>query len=164
MKTTGFALKPPTNFGPVGTIILRVLFAVSAILATIATYMSVADSQTSTASSPLMIWLLVVNLIFILILGAALTARIYKLFKENHDTQGGARLRLRIIALFGLAAMVPTIIAALLGTLINRSVDNWLSERVYAVVENSSEAAEASVTAVINDVQNNFKEGCYRSK
>ncbi len=158
MKTSQFAFKPPANFGPIGTIVLRVLFAVSAILATIATYLSVADSQASTASSPLMIWLLVVNLVFILILGAALTARIYKLFKENQDTQGGARLRLRIIALFGLAAMVPTIIAALLGTLINRSVDNWLSERVYAVVENASEAAEASVTAVINDVRNNVAE------
>ncbi|ACT59349.1 sensor histidine kinase NtrY-like [Hirschia baltica] len=159
MRTPRIKLISPTNYGPVGTAVLRALFAISAIVATFATYLSVADvGNTSTAGSPMMTWLLVANLFIILILAAALMARIYRLFRENRSTQGGARLRLRIIALFGLAAMVPTIIAALLGTLINRSVENWFSERVYAVIENASDAANASFTAVISDVRSNVTE------
>ncbi|MFC7290534.1 sensor histidine kinase NtrY-like [Hirschia litorea] len=159
MRTPTIKLKPPTNFGPIGTAVLRGLFAVAAIVATFATYLSVADvGNTSTAGSPMMTWLLVGNLLIILVLAAALTARIYRLFKENQSTQGGARLRLRIIALFGLAAMVPTIIAALLGTLINRSVENWFSGRVSAVIEISSEAAKAAESAVVQEVIKNLRE------
>lgn len=159
MRTPTIKLKQTTNFGPVGTMVLRGLFAVAVIIATFATYLSVADGgNTSTAGSPIMIWLLVGNLFIIFALAAALTARIYRLFKENQNTQGGARLRLRIIALFGLAAMVPTIIAALLGTLINSSVENWFSGRVSAVIEISSEAAKAAESAVVQEVIKNLRE------
>ncbi len=159
MRTPSIKLKSPTNFGPVGAAVLRALFAISAIVATITTYLSVADSSnTSAATSPMMTGLLIANLLIICILAAALMARIYRLFKENRNTQGGARLRLRIIALFGLAAMVPTIIAAMLGTLINSSVENLFSGRVYAVIENASDAMEASQSAVINEVAQNLRE------
>lgn len=159
MRSHSLKLKSLTNFGPRSTALLRAMFAVSAIVATFATYLSVSDvGNTTTAGSPKMMWLLVANLCIILLLGAALTARIYRLFKENRDTQGGARLRIRIIALFGLAAMVPTIIAALLGILINRSVENWFSESVYAVIDNASEAMTASQNSVISEVVNNLRE------
>ena len=130
MRKPSLSWKSPRSFGPAGAAVLRVLFALAAIIATFATYLSVSDvGNTSTTGSPLMFWLLVANLVVILFLAAALTARIWRLVKENQETGGGARLRLRIIALFGLAAMVPTVVvAAFMGTLINRSVENWFSE------------------------------------
>jgi two-component system nitrogen regulation sensor histidine kinase NtrY len=148
-----------TRFLPSGSTILRLLFAVAAVVATIATYLSVTDSgNTTTSGRGYFLGLLVANLIIILILSFALGSRVFGLVQENRATGGGARLRLRIIALCGLAAMIPTLVAAMLGVLINRSIESWFSDRVYAVVENAAEAAGAAQGALISDTVKSLQE------
>ncbi len=89
--------------------------------------------------------LLGLNLALILFLCASAGRRLLSLvFERSRDA--GARLHLRFVTLFAVVAVVPAIIVAMVfGALVTRAVDNWFSQRVQAVVENSAKVANAYV-------------------
>lgn len=142
----------------------RVLFGVAAVIAAGATYIAVTDNSPGAAAQPGLLWLLVANLIIIAGVATVLGIRVYELVKENRESHGGARLRLRIIFLFSLAAAIPTVIVAgFLAVTINRSVEGWFGAPVRNVVANAQAAAKSSVddvkldastqvTAMMNDL------------
>jgi two-component system nitrogen regulation sensor histidine kinase NtrY len=66
---------------------------------------------------------------------------------DARASDAGARLHLRFVGLFSVAAVAPAVIVALFfGVLVNRGVDAWFSERVRTVVENSATVARSYVT------------------
>ncbi len=132
----------------------KVLFAIAAVIAAGVTYLAVTDSGPTSAGQPGSLWLLTGNLALIAGIGGVLGFRVYQLVRENRETNGGARLRLRIIFLFSLAAAIPTlIVAGFLAVAINRSVESWFSQPVYNIVDNARAAARASVDDITTDVQ-----------
>jgi len=132
----------------------KVLFAIAAVIAAGATYIAVTDTGPGSAGQPGLLWLLTANLVLIVGIGGVLGFRVFQLVRENRDTNGGARLRLRIILLFSLAAAIPTlIVAGFLAVAINRSVESWFSQPVYNIVDNARAAARASVDDLTTDVQ-----------
>lgn len=131
----------------------KVLFAVAVIIATATTFISITDTSPSAAGQPGLFWLLIGNFLLICGLGSVFASRIFQLIRENQETGGGARLRLRIILLFSLAAAVPTVIVAgILGVMINRNVQVWFSDPVYNLVDNARAAAQASQNDVFTDM------------
>lgn len=132
----------------------KVLFAIATIIATATTFLSITDTSPSAAGQPGLFWLLAANFILICGLGSVFASRIFQLIRENRETGGGARLRLRIVLLFSLAAAVPTVIVAgILGLMINRNVQVWFSEPVYNMVENARAAARASLEDVATELR-----------
>lgn len=132
----------------------KALYALAVIIAAATTFVSITDTSPTAAGQPGLFWLLVGNFILICGLGSVFTARIFRLVRENQETGGSARLRLRIILLFSLAAAIPTVIVAgILGVLINRNVQVWFSEPVYNLVDNARAAAQASVDDVVDDMR-----------
>lgn len=130
------------------------LFALAAVIAAGTTYLAVTDESPRAAAQPGLLWLLVANVVIIAGIATVIGARVLQLIRENRETEGGARLRLRIIFLFSLAAAIPTIIVAVfLAVTINRSVESWFSKPVYNLVENASAAAQASVDDEVEDVK-----------
>jgi two-component system nitrogen regulation sensor histidine kinase NtrY len=66
---------------------------------------------------------------------------------DARASDAGARLHLRFVGLFSLAAVAPAVIVALFfGVLVNRGVDAWFSARVRTVVENSATVARSYVS------------------
>ncbi len=96
-------------------------------------------------ASDLILTVLGFNLI--LILGLILAVALgYVALWEARDRDPGARLQLRFVNLFALAAMAPAVVVALFyGVLVNRGVDNWFSQRVKTVVEDSATLARSYV-------------------
>ena len=130
----------------------KVLFGLAAVVAAGATYLAITDSSPGAAAQPGLLWLLIANLILIAGIATVLGLRVYRLVRENRETHGGARLRLRIIVLFSAAAAIPTVIVAgFLALAINRSVEAWFGEPVRNVVANAQAAAKASVDDVKDD-------------
>ncbi len=124
----------------------KVLFGLAAVIAAGATYLAITDSSPGAAAQPGLIWLLIANLILIAGIATVLGVRVYQLVKENKETNGGARLRLRIIFLFSLAAAIPTVIVAgFLAIMINRSVEGWFSTPVTNIVQGGRDAARAAM-------------------
>ncbi len=155
MSVFGENFKAPMSFGPKGNVVVGGLFAVASVIAAFSTYLAVTRSGAAwTGSGVTMTWLLVANLFLILTLAGLLFDPIRKLIRENRQSGGTARLRLRMIALFALAAMVPTVIVAgFMGALINRGIESWFSDRVYSSVESIAEAARLSLDELTEDVE-----------
>ncbi len=87
------------------------------------------------------------NLVLILALAAAVGWSVLELLGER-SLNAGARLHIRFVGLFALAAFLPAIVVAIVfGALVTRGVDNWFSKRVSTVVENSAKVARSYVNA-----------------
>lgn len=94
-------------------------------------------------ASPIVLSLLGLGLLLILGLGAVLVWRLVALVSAQ-SSDAGARLHLRFVTMFALAALAPAVIVALFfGVLVTKGVDNWFSARVQSVVENSATVARS---------------------
>lgn len=132
----------------------KLLFGLAVVIAAGATYLAVTDNSPNSAGQPGLFWLLIANLVLIAGVAAVLGLRVFQLMKENRETNGGARLRLRIIFLFSLTAAIPTIlVAGFLALAINRSVDGWFSKPVTNIVQGGKDAARAALDELRSEVQ-----------
>jgi two-component system nitrogen regulation sensor histidine kinase NtrY len=129
----------------------RVLMGGAYALAAVLTAVSVALGSSPSLSgalgpaSPLVLTLLGLGFLIVVALGALLGWRLLRLLVAQ-SSDAGARLHLRFVALFSLAAVAPAVIIALFfGVLVTRGVDNWFSARVQTVVENSATVARSYV-------------------
>ena len=97
------------------------------------------------ATSSMVLGVLGLNLVLILGLCLLMAGRVMR--QINVEAGGaGARLHLRFITLFSMAAVAPAVIVALFfGVLVTRGVESWFSARVQTVVENSATVARSYV-------------------
>ncbi|MGZ6040026.1 MAG: ATP-binding protein [Phenylobacterium sp.] len=96
------------------------------------------------------------NLILILALTLIVFLRFAALVNAR-ERDAGARLQVRFVTLFAMAALVPAIVVALFyGVLVSRGVDNWFSLRVKTVVENSAALARSYVEEQSNYIQSHM--------
>ncbi|MGI8840654.1 MAG: ATP-binding protein [Caulobacteraceae bacterium] len=135
----------------VGAVRLRFLMGAGYALAAVLTAVSVALGSSPSLSgalgpaSPLVLGFLSLGFLLLAALGALLAWRVLRLLGAR-SSDAGARLHLRFVALFSLAAVAPAVIVALFfGVLVTRGVDSWFSARVQSVVENSATVARSYV-------------------
>ncbi|MFY8142675.1 MAG: ATP-binding protein [Caulobacter sp.] len=145
---------PPTRFSRAwwrGVLRSRYLIGGGYALAVILTVAGVALASSPPrtdsigAASTVILVVLGFNLVLILGVATVVGLRLYELI-DARASDAGARLHLRFVGLFSLAAVAPAVIVALFfGVLVNRGVDGWFSERVQTVVGNSAKVANSYV-------------------
>ena len=143
--TTGGAAPPPFAWAANSRLAMAVGYAVA--LALTAAAVMLGSSPTLSGplgpASPLVLTLLGLGLVVILAIAAAMAWRVFSLFSAQ-SSDAGARLHLRFIGLFALAAVAPAVIVALFfGVLVTRGVENWFNARVQTVVESSATVARS---------------------
>jgi two-component system nitrogen regulation sensor histidine kinase NtrY len=129
----------------------RYLLGGGYVLAALLTAIGVIIASSPPAEGPIgpasrvMLVILAFNLVLIAGLATLVGWRVLKLLAaRSYDP--GARLHVRFVSLFALAAVVPAVIVALFfGVLVTRGVEGWFSERVRTVVENSATVARSYV-------------------
>lgn len=122
-------------------------FAAAAVFTTLAVALGSSPSITGALgpANPVVLALLVLGFATIGVPAALLGWRMLTLLGAQ-SRDAGARLHLRFVALFALAAVAPAIIvASFFGVLVTRGVDNWFSARVQTVVENSATVARSYI-------------------
>ena len=129
---------------------------VVAILLTIATvYLSswkAPDAGPVGPASRTILAVVLANLVLIIGLLAATSWNVVRLIRER-ARDAGARLHLRFVVMFALAAVLPAIVVAVFfGALVTRGVDNWFSKRVRTVVENSATVARSYVNVQTQNI------------
>jgi two-component system nitrogen regulation sensor histidine kinase NtrY len=88
--------------------------------------------------------LVLIDLIVLLLLGTALARRLVALWVERRKGLAGARLHARMVLLFSLVAVTPTIVVAVFTTLfLNLGVNAWFSDQVSTAIKDSQAVAQA---------------------
>ena len=96
------------------------------------------------AASPLLRLVLLSDLIYVLGIAALVAREVARMIAARRAKSAGSRLHLRLVGVFALLALIPTVTVAVFSVLtINVGLEGWFSERVRQVVSNSLEAAQA---------------------
>ncbi|SDC13630.1 sensor histidine kinase NtrY-like [Ruegeria marina] len=124
------------NIGTLGLVILGPAL-------TLATYLVTGPFDLGATSNTLRL-ILLADLIYILVLAALVISQVGRLVAARREKSAGSRLHLRLIGVFTLLALIPTVtVAVFAGLTLNIGLEGWFSDRVRNVVGASLAAAEA---------------------
>jgi two-component system nitrogen regulation sensor histidine kinase NtrY len=87
---------------------------------------------------------LLVDFVYALVVAAFVARRLGEMLAARRKRSAGSRLHLRLMRVFSVVALAPTLLVAVFATItLNFGLEGWFSERVRNVVANSLEAAQA---------------------
>src|ERR1700747_3727260 len=123
---------------------LAVALAIPALASGIATYLSLTGAPLYGAHPRAVLALLNLDLILLLALGAVIAKRLIEVWAERRRGLAGSRLQIRLVVLFSLIAVTPTIIVAIFSYLFfSFGIESWFSDKIRTAVTESLAVAEA---------------------
>jgi two-component system, NtrC family, nitrogen regulation sensor histidine kinase NtrY len=124
------------------------LFIIAALVAVFATFIAIGGVDPDNPTAGATPWLLGLNG-FVIIVLALVVVREYVMMRASGGGEGQGRLARRFVLLFSFSALVPAaIVAAFLGAVFTRGLDNWMGDRVDRVMTQNRE--------VLQDYRDNF--------
>ena len=106
------------------------------------------------AASPALRVVLLADLVYILVVAALVLGRVARMVAARRARSAVSRLHLRLVGVFALIALIPTVsVAVFAGLTINVGLEGWFSDRVRNVVGASLEAAEAYEAEQVRDLR-----------
>ncbi len=123
------------------TLPVLILFA---IISAIATYASISSSTAPLGIKPNRVWtLLMVNMVLLLALIGLIATRVFGLWSAFKTQSAGSKLQGRILAMFTLVTIAPTLIVSIFSALFfNLGIQTWFNDRVQTAVNESLAVAE----------------------
>ena len=130
---------------PGGVARLVGLMAVAlALLSAVATFLVLANLTPILPTHEVVLTLLLFNGITVLILVAIIAREVWRVMQARRRGRAGARLHVRIVALFSLIAAVPAILVAVVASVtLDRGLDRLFSQQTNSLIQNSLIVAEA---------------------
>ena len=123
---------------------LAALLTVAALLAGAATYAALTEAPALGQDADTVTLLLTLDLVLLLALGGVVARRVTHLWAERRQGLAGSRLHVRLVALFSLLAMVPTILVAVFSSVfLYVGLESWFSDRVRTAINESLAVAQA---------------------
>jgi two-component system nitrogen regulation sensor histidine kinase NtrY len=117
-----------------------------AILSGVVTYAVVTGTIPYPTTPDLLVALLLINVALVLALAALLAWRLTRLWADRRSGIAGARLHVRLVAMFAAVAVVPAIFVAVFAAVtLNLGIEAWFSARVKSALENAVNVAERYV-------------------
>ncbi len=118
--------------------------AIAAVFFGVVTVIAWTGARGFTPDRETVIWLLYVDTVLVLALGAVVARQIAKVWSERRRGLAGSGLHVRIVVLFSLVAVAPAILVAVFSALfLNFGLQAWFNERVRTAVFSSDAIAEA---------------------
>jgi two-component system nitrogen regulation sensor histidine kinase NtrY len=119
--------------------------AVTAVLLGLATFVLLAGgSPLGPTSTGQIVGVVLANAGVLLLLAASLAARLVRVWAERRRGSAGARLHVRLVLVFGVVAVVPSlVVAAFAAIFFNLGIQAWFSDRVRDTLEASLVASRA---------------------
>lgn len=123
---------------------LVIALAVAALASGIATYMALTGAPPFGSHPGAVLSLLNLDLLLLLALGALIAKRLLQVWAERRRGLAGSRLQIRLVVLFSLIAVTPTVIVAIFSYLFfSFGVESWFSDKVRTAISESLAVAEA---------------------
>ena len=125
---------------------LAIALAAAAIISGILTYMAMSGSAPFGPDPRNILILLNIDLVLLLLLGAVVASRLVRLWLERRRGSAGSRLHTRMVALFSLVAVTPTIVVAMFSALfLDFGMQSWFNEKVSTALDRSMVVAQAYI-------------------
>lgn len=124
------------SIGTVGLVVLAPILA-------LATFLSLGPLA-EVADSPGLRLVVLADLVYILVVATLVLREVARIVASRRAQSAGSKLHLRLTAIFGVVALVPTVVVAVLAVLsVNMGLEGWFSDRVSTALGNSVDAAVA---------------------
>lgn len=124
---------------------LVVILAALSLASVVATYAALTRTNFGPAPRDILA-LLLLDLALLLALGALVARKFVQLWVEHRRGAAGARLHARLVGLFGVVAIAPTLIVGVFSALFfDLGLQGWFSQRVHSALQDSLAVAEAYV-------------------
>lgn len=132
-----------------------VIFTLFALLVGAFTYYVLINNNTPFGPDPkLVLPLILLNLVIILTITTLLSWQLFRLFLARKRGSIGSRLQTRMLLMFSLVSVLPTIIVAIFSILFfNQGIQNWFNIRV----DNALTAAVAASEGYLKEHQENIR-------
>src|SRR5215472_9681330 len=125
---------------------IAIALAIAALGSGIATYLALTGAPPFGPRPNAVLSLLNLDLILLLALGAVIAKRLVEVWAERRRGLAGSRLQVRLVMLFSLIAVLPTIIVAVFSYLFfSFGIESWFSDRVRTAISESVAVADAYV-------------------
>ena len=130
---------------------IAIVLAMAGLASGIATYLALTETPPFGPDPNAVLSLLNLDLVLLLLLGAVVAWRLIEVWAERRRGLAGSRLQIRLVVLFSLVAVIPTIIVAIFSYLLfSFGVQAWFSERVRTAVTGSLAVARRSASRPIS--------------
>ncbi len=125
---------------------IGIALAAAALASGIATYLALTGAPPIGPRPVFVLALLQLDLVLLLALAALVAKRLVKVWAERRRGLAGSRLQVRLVGLFSLIAVLPTIIVAVFSYLFfSFGVEAWFSDKVRTAISESVAVADAYV-------------------
>ncbi len=123
---------------------IAIALAIPALGSGVATYLALTGAPPFGPHPSAVLSLLNLDLVLLLALGAVIAKRLIEVWAERRRGLAGSRLQIRLVVLFSLIAIMPTIIVAVFSYLFfSFGIELWFSDKVRTAISESLAVAEA---------------------
>src|SRR3954447_23998450 len=123
---------------------MAIALAAAALPSGIATYLALTGAPPFGPRPDIFLFLLTLDLVLLLALAALVLKRLVGVWAERRRGLAGSRLQVRLVGLFSLIAVLPTIIVAVFSYLFfSFGIEAWFSDKVRTAISESVEVADA---------------------
>ena len=123
---------------------IAIALAIPALGSGVATYLALTGAPPFGPHPGAVLSLLNLDLVLLLALGAIVAKRLIEVWAERRRGLAGSRLQIRLVVLFSLIAVTPTIIVAVFSYLFfSFGIESWFSDKVRTAITESLAVAEA---------------------
>src|SRR5438093_436900 len=125
---------------------VAITLATAALAAGIATYLALTGAPPFGPHPGVVLSLLNLDLVLLLALAALVAKRLVEVWLQRRRGLAGSRLQVRLVGLFSLIAILPTIIVAVFSYLFfSFGIESWFSDKVRTAISESVAVADAYV-------------------
>jgi len=123
---------------------IGLVIVILSLVSGLATYLILTGLTPIVPRNDIVLAVLFINVVLIIAMFAVISWQAIGLWKAWRDKEAGARLHVRIVALFSIIAALPAMLLAIgATTTFSRSLDNWFSTRTREIIANSLDVANA---------------------
>src|SRR5712691_6388925 len=125
---------------------IAIALAAAALASGIATYLALTGAPPFGPRPGVVLALLYLDLVLLLALASLVAKRLIEVWAERRRGLAGSRLQIRLVGLFSLIAVLPTIIVAVFSYLFcSFGIESWFSDKVRRAISESVAVADAYV-------------------
>ncbi|HKS88975.1 MAG TPA: PAS domain-containing sensor histidine kinase [Stellaceae bacterium] len=125
---------------------IAIALAAAALASGIATYLALTGAPPFGPGASSVLILLNLDLVLLLALATLVAKRLVVVWARRRRGLAGSRLQVRLVGLFGLIAVLPTIIVAVFSYLFfSYGIESWFSDKVRTAISESVAVADAYV-------------------